>query len=173
VPAPAESTPRPAVSQSSSDHAAQISPSPEAHRPAGRRGRKQQDALPAPARPARSSSANGASGGAESQHRHSRPSANSSTVAPTRSKDTGTRTSEPAAARSSTSAPRGHVDVRTPSTYRVRPGDSLWGIAARHLGPKATTSDTAREVNRLWELNQQRIGTGNPDLIFPGQTLTM
>jgi resuscitation-promoting factor RpfA len=52
-------------------------------------------------------------------------------------------------------------------------GDSLWRIAARHLGPDATTAKTAREVNRLWELNQQRIGTGNPDVIFPGQTLTM
>jgi nucleoid-associated protein YgaU len=55
----------------------------------------------------------------------------------------------------------------------VQPGDSLWRIAARHLGADATTAQTAREVNRLWELNQQRIGTGNPDLIFPGQTLRM
>jgi nucleoid-associated protein YgaU len=53
----------------------------------------------------------------------------------------------------------------------VRPGDSLWRIAERHLGPRATTTATAQEVARLWEINQQRIGTGNPDLIFPGQTL--
>ena len=33
--------------------------------------------------------------------------------------------------------------------------------------------DRAQEVNRLWKLNEQRIGTGNPDLIFPGQTLRM
>jgi resuscitation-promoting factor RpfA len=55
----------------------------------------------------------------------------------------------------------------------VQPGDSLWRIAARHLGSNATAAQTAQEVNRLWELNQQRIGTGNPDLIFPGQTLSM
>jgi nucleoid-associated protein YgaU len=55
----------------------------------------------------------------------------------------------------------------------VQPGDSLWRIAARHLGDHPTATETAREVNRLWELNQQRIGTGNPDLIFPGQTLRM
>ncbi|MGH2946364.1 MAG: LysM peptidoglycan-binding domain-containing protein [Solirubrobacteraceae bacterium] len=55
----------------------------------------------------------------------------------------------------------------------MRPGDSLWRIAGRHLGPDATATATAQEVTRLWELNRQRIGTGNPDLIFPGQTLKM
>jgi nucleoid-associated protein YgaU len=55
----------------------------------------------------------------------------------------------------------------------VRPGDSLWRIAGRHLGSDATVTATAQEVTRLWELNRQRIGTGNPDLIFPGQTLRM
>ena len=58
-------------------------------------------------------------------------------------------------------------------TYRVRPGDSLWRIAERRLGPSATATETAQEVTRLWELNRQRIGTGNPDLILPGQTLRM
>jgi nucleoid-associated protein YgaU len=57
------------------------------------------------------------------------------------------------------------------TSYTVRPGDSLWRIAERHLGPRATTTATAQEVARLWEINHQRIGTGNPDLIFPGQTL--
>jgi nucleoid-associated protein YgaU len=65
------------------------------------------------------------------------------------------------------------VDVAPgePTSYTVRPGDSLWRIAERHLGHRATTTATAQEVARLWEINQQRIGTGNPDLIFPGQTL--
>jgi hypothetical protein len=65
------------------------------------------------------------------------------------------------------------AEVQAADTYRVRPGDSLWRIAALHLGSDATTAQTAQEVNRLWKLNEQRIGTGNPDLIFPGQTLTM
>jgi nucleoid-associated protein YgaU len=64
-------------------------------------------------------------------------------------------------------------ETEQPAAYRVRPGDSLWRIAGRYLGPDATVTETAQEVTRLWELNRQRIGTGNPDLIFPGQTLKM
>jgi nucleoid-associated protein YgaU len=63
--------------------------------------------------------------------------------------------------------------VQAAPTYRVQPGDSLWRIASIHLGADATDLETAQEVNRLWTLNEQRIGTGNPDLIFPGQTLRM
>jgi nucleoid-associated protein YgaU len=58
-------------------------------------------------------------------------------------------------------------------TYVVRPGDSLWRIAGRHLGSHASASEIASEVSRLWELNRRRIGTGDPDLIFPGQTLRL
>jgi nucleoid-associated protein YgaU len=73
-----------------------------------------------------------------------------------------------------TSAPdRDDVEHGQPATYTVRPGDSLWRIADRHLGPHATAAATAREVNRLWQINQQRIRTGDPDLIFPGQRLRM
>jgi nucleoid-associated protein YgaU len=69
----------------------------------------------------------------------------------------------------------GQLDVRAEArgTYRVQAGDSLWRIAARRLGGDASDAQTAREVNRLWQLNQQQIGTGDPDLIFPGQTLRM
>ena len=78
------------------------------------------------------------------------------------------------AARSDRTARRAErEETEQPATYRVRPGDSLWRIAGRHLGPDATVTATAQEVTRLWELNRQRIGTGNPDLIFPGQTLRM
>jgi nucleoid-associated protein YgaU len=63
--------------------------------------------------------------------------------------------------------------VEPAASYRVRPGDSLWRIAARHLGPDATVATTAREVARLWTLNRERIGTGDPDLIYPGQLLRL
>jgi nucleoid-associated protein YgaU len=58
-------------------------------------------------------------------------------------------------------------------TYTVRPGDSLWSIARRLLGQGTSPADIAREVNRLWELNRERIATGNPDLLMVGTTLKL
>jgi hypothetical protein len=58
-------------------------------------------------------------------------------------------------------------------SYTVRAGDSLWSIARRLLGPEASAGRIAREVNRLWELNQDRIGTGNPNLIHVGTVLKL
>jgi nucleoid-associated protein YgaU len=57
--------------------------------------------------------------------------------------------------------------------YMVRPGDSLWSIARRLLGSDASPARIAREVNRLWELNKDRIGTGDPDLLKVGTRLTL
>jgi hypothetical protein len=56
----------------------------------------------------------------------------------------------------------------------VRPGESLWSIARDLLGPDATSpARIAREVNRLWELNSARIGTGDPDLLLVGTRLVL
>ena len=38
---------------------------------------------------------------------------------------------------------------------------------------RARHPEIAFEVGRLWRLNAMRIGTGNPDLIFPGQELRL
>lgn len=60
---------------------------------------------------------------------------------------------------------------REPRLYRVVPGDSLWAIACRELG-----SATTQEIDRLWReiytVNRDIIGA-NPDLIFPGQMLSL
>lgn len=53
----------------------------------------------------------------------------------------------------------------------VAPGESLWSIAQARLGVDAGPAAVARLVNRLWVLNADRIGTGRPDLILPGQRL--
>jgi LysM domain len=55
----------------------------------------------------------------------------------------------------------------------VQPGDSLWAIAKRLLGPNASPAELARKVNRLWELNRERIGTGRPDLLLVGTKLRL
>jgi hypothetical protein len=57
------------------------------------------------------------------------------------------------------------------ATYVVRPGDSLWSIATRLLGPGASAAEIADEVNRLWELNKDRIASGDPDLLGVGTEL--
>ena len=55
----------------------------------------------------------------------------------------------------------------------VRPGESLWSIADALLGRHASVARIAREVNRLWELNSDRIGTGDPDLLRVGTKLAL
>jgi hypothetical protein len=59
------------------------------------------------------------------------------------------------------------------STHRVHAGESLWTIASDVLGPGASPARIAREVHRLWQLNRERIGTGNPDLVMAGTTLRL
>jgi len=62
---------------------------------------------------------------------------------------------------------------RGADSYLVRPGDSLWSIAKRLLGSDASNAQVASEVERLWQLNAERIGTGNPNLIVAGQKLAL
>lgn len=59
---------------------------------------------------------------------------------------------------------RAHVVVK---------GESLWRIAEAHLGEGASDAKIAATVNELWNLNADKIGTGDPDLILPGQHLKM
>jgi hypothetical protein len=66
------------------------------------------------------------------------------------------------------------TDSATGSAERVvvAPGDSLWSMSARWLGPEATTRQIADGVERIYKLNQGQIGS-NPDLIFAGQQLLL
>ncbi|MFW5463063.1 LysM peptidoglycan-binding domain-containing protein [Knoellia sp. CPCC 206453] len=90
-------------------------------------------------------------------------------------------TPEPAAPGFTPTAPRvrpqadpGLLGSRlAPSTDRevvVHRGDTLWSIAARHLGPQASDAEIAREWPRWFDLNRGLIGE-DPDLILPGQIL--
>ena len=62
---------------------------------------------------------------------------------------------------------------RRASTYVVVPGQSLWVIAQGLVGESAGIGEIAFEVQHLWHLNTGRIGTGNPDLIYPGLRLRL
>ena len=57
--------------------------------------------------------------------------------------------------------------------HRVHAGESLWSIASDMLGPSASPARIAGEVHRLWQLNRERIATGNPDLLMVGTTLRL
>ena len=52
----------------------------------------------------------------------------------------------------------------------VRPGDTLWAIAARHLGPAANTAQVAAEWPAWYAANRPVIGN-DPGLITPGTVL--
>jgi hypothetical protein len=55
----------------------------------------------------------------------------------------------------------------------VQPGESLWLIARDLIGHHASAARVAREVNRLWALNETRIATGDPDLLMVGTRLAL
>lgn len=82
------------------------------------------------------------------------------TAQPARRPDTPSQASAPAT-------------LGTAGTYEVRPGDSLWSIARKRLGKKASEADIARFVDRLWGLNADVIHSGSPDMIVPGEKLRL
>lgn len=51
-------------------------------------------------------------------------------------------------------------------------GDSLWSIAARHLGPGSDDAEVAAAWPRWWEANRATIGE-DPHLLLPGQRLVV
>jgi peptidoglycan hydrolase-like protein with peptidoglycan-binding domain len=77
----------------------------------------------------------------------------------------------PVPAPTATAAPaRPQVEART---YEVRSGDALWPIAERQLGRGSTNAEIARRVARIAELNDERITSGNPDVIVAGERLKL
>ncbi|GAA4833926.1 hypothetical protein GCM10023221_08060 [Luteimicrobium xylanilyticum] len=62
------------------------------------------------------------------------------------------------------------TDAERPTHVTVRRGDSLWAVAAAHLGPHATDAEIARAWPRWYEANSHVIGA-DPDLLLPGTVL--
>jgi hypothetical protein len=67
--------------------------------------------------------------------------------------------------------PTRETPVPEQATVEVRPGDSLWSIVARTLGPGASELEIAAAWPDWYEANRGVIGE-DPDLIRPGQLLT-
>ncbi len=57
-------------------------------------------------------------------------------------------------------------------TYVVEPGDCLWSIAARRLGPSATNAAVDVAWRRIYERNRAAVGD-DPNLIHPGLVLAL
>lgn len=55
----------------------------------------------------------------------------------------------------------------------VRVGECLWSIAEALLPGGVDNAEVAAEVQRLWKLNAQRIGTGDPSLLYAGTELRL
>jgi hypothetical protein len=78
--------------------------------------------------------------------------------------------SGPRSAHPPTPVARRHVPAGHAGSTRVRPGDCLWLIAARRLGPDATDAEIAGSWPRWYAANQNVIGD-DPDVIRPGVVL--
>lgn len=65
----------------------------------------------------------------------------------------------------------GHRAVRA-AVVTVRPGDSLWVVARRDLGPRATDAEITTRWQAVYAANRARIGP-DPDRIEPGVRLVL
>jgi len=55
----------------------------------------------------------------------------------------------------------------------VRPGDHLWKISARYLSEADSGTSLAPYWREVIEMNLPNLRSGNPDLIYPGEIVTM
>jgi len=69
-------------------------------------------------------------------------------------------------------APASWTEPTGPLTVVVAPGDTLWDLARRHLGPDPSDSEVAVAWPRWWEANRGEIGA-DPDLLRVGLRLVV
>lgn len=68
--------------------------------------------------------------------------------------------------------PRTDQPVRPAHQVVVHRGDSLWAIAARHLGPDPSEAEIAEAWPAWYAANRHVVGA-DPDLLLPGQVLSV
>lgn len=131
------------------------------------------DASPAPSEPSEAQAIEPSRAPESSSTEHRTRRAASAPVAPVPAPRALPVASQPTSATPSVPpAPRSPAEPGDTS-HVVEPGESLWAIAADLLGDEASPARIAREVHRLWQLNRDRIGTGNPDLLMIGTELSL
>ena len=61
--------------------------------------------------------------------------------------------------------------------YRVQTGDSLWVIAERHVASATGSAPTVQAITSYWrrlvDANRRTLRSGDPNLIFAGEIVTM
>ncbi|MEX0698532.1 MAG: hypothetical protein WD895_06150 [Acidimicrobiia bacterium] len=64
-----------------------------------------------------------------------------------------------------------------PVTVVVEKGDHLWSISADHLEEGLTRLPSDSEITPYWrdviEANRDQLRSGDPDLIYPGETVVL
>jgi hypothetical protein len=90
---------------------------------------------------------------------------------------------QPAPAENMQEAPESPPDDAAPSSsadvdeYTIRPGDNLWNVASSTLAAATDTTPDDGAVATYWvELiaaNLDRLSSGDPDLIYPGETIVL
>ena len=65
----------------------------------------------------------------------------------------------------------------SPESVVVEPGDHLWKISASHLEEVLERPAGVEEIDPYWriviETNRDLLSSGNPDLIYPGEVVTL
>ena len=73
--------------------------------------------------------------------------------------------------RPASTASRGGRTAASNGSVMVKPGDSLWSIARAQLPAGASNAEIDHKLVEIWNRNQARIGTGDPNLVFAGTRL--
>lgn len=69
------------------------------------------------------------------------------------------------------------LETNGPVSVVVEKGDHLWSISAHHLEESLTRPPSSSEITPYWrdviEANRDRLRSGDPNLIYPGETVIM
>ncbi len=69
------------------------------------------------------------------------------------------------------------IEAGEPDSVIVEKGDHLWSISAKHLEQRLARRASEEEIAPYWrqviDVNRDRLRSGDPDLIYPGETVLL